>query len=130
MLDQCCNSGDGQRGIRSQCACHILLEAHAKLRLAGGDERFRAILRRLLNGNLQAVIRKVAVFLGHVEACVVGVGRPIQHNGEFCFRLRARVFFILCAAGENGQNAGRGHQQREDTFCQFHQSHSPFLCFK
>ena len=52
MLNQRRNSGDGQRRISGQCAGHILLKAHAELRFAGSNERFRAILRRLLNGNL------------------------------------------------------------------------------
>ena len=82
MLDGRGDCRHGQRIVRAEVVGHDVLVTHAKLGLAGAHEGVSAILGRLDDLDVEALVGIEALSDGHVDAGVVGVGRVVEHKRE------------------------------------------------
>ena len=92
------DGGDGQRLGEREGGGQRILDGYGELALTGGAERGGAVLRRLHNLDLEIGLLVVAHGLGDVEAGVVGVGRPVEGEGDL-LQARARS---RCAGAARG----------------------------
>ena len=115
MLD---GRGDGRHGqwvVRAEIVGHDVLVAYAELGLAGAHESVGAILGRLDDLDVEALVGVEALGDGHVDAGVVGVGRVVEHERELGGVTRGggggsgSVGDVLAAtSGEAGKGDGGG----------------------
>ena len=82
MLDDGGHRGVGHGLVGGQVVGDVVLVGDAEVGPAGADQRVRAVLGRLDDLNLEALVGEVALVEGHVEAGVVGVGRVVQDEGD------------------------------------------------
>ena len=85
MLKYSRDSLNGHLCVAYNGGKHGVLEGHAELSLACADKSLGAVLRRLNDFDLKTCLVKVALFLSYIQTCVVCVGRPVEHKGDFCF---------------------------------------------
>ena len=78
------NGGNGHFAVTGNGWQHAVLEGNAELCLVGADHHFGGILAGLNDFHIQTGFLKVALFLRHIQAGVVGVGRPVEHKGYLC----------------------------------------------
>ncbi len=100
MLD---DGGHGRdaRIARDQAVGNIVLEGHTKLHLARTDHGLGAVLGRLDDLDLEPLVLEEALGLGDVDARVVGVGRPVEGEGDL-------VGIIRCGSRAGGRAGCRG----------------------
>ena len=84
MLD---DGGDGgEAGVALVVAGgDVVLVAHAELGLAGGDGGLCGAVCGLDDLDVEALLLKEALVLGHVDARVVGVGRVVEAERQLGF---------------------------------------------
>ena len=87
----------------------VVLEAYAQLRLAGAHDRLGGVLGGLDDLELDALAGVVALVLCHVDARMIGVGRPVQAERELggAARRGGRLRGTLCGAARKGGGRGR-----------------------
>ena len=86
MLDDGGNGRVGHGLVGREAVGHNVLVRDAHLGTARADERVRAVLGRLDDLDVQALVGEVALGLGHVDAGVVGVGGVVKHTKEIVAR--------------------------------------------
>ena len=82
MLDDGGNGRVGHGLVGREAVGHNVLVRDAHLGAARADKGVRAVLGRLDNLHVQALVGKVAIGQRHVDARVVGVGRVVKHEGN------------------------------------------------
>ena len=86
---------------------HGVLGRDSKLRLPGGTEGGGPVLRGLNDADLQSGLLKITQRLGGVEPGVIGVGRPLQADGQLILR-----FLPPSPAGCEHQNKRQNSRQK------------------
>ena len=129
MLDDGSHSGDGQGVVPNEAGGDVVLEGHAELGLARGHQHFRAVLGGLHHLHLQADILKITVGHGHIDAGVVGVGGPVQHEGDLLQVLLSVLGVVLglLPAGSERRRQAQGQRPGQQAIRPF--LHHLFLLF-
>ena len=83
MLEDGSHSFDGKRPLPYKGRGHCILETNAELGFSGGNQYFGTAFWRLYDLHFQAGILKISLFLSHIQAGMVGIGSPIQDEGDF-----------------------------------------------
>ena len=126
------HGGNGQGIVTDQGRGHGVLERDTELGLAGAHQDFRAVLRRLDHFHIQACIGKIAFGHGDVEAGVVGIGRPVQHEGDGLEILLGIVaggsglIALAAAAGAQAEYSDQGQHSGQQLFITLHREYPLF----
>ena len=107
MLQQRSHGGHIHGGVRSKGRRQGVLCVNGKLRFVGAAQLGGgAVVRRLHNAHIQPGGLVVAFFLGYEHTGVVGVGGPVQADGNvrLLCRCGGGVRFVRCfTAGAGGK---------------------------
>ena len=82
MLYHSCDGSGGKGILPCHAGRHGILEGNACLRLSGRYQSVGSVLRRLHDLYLQTFLFKIALFLCHIQSGMVGVGGPVQDEGQ------------------------------------------------